>query len=686
MAGTFSVVISPKLKKGKTEQEVSKKLSQMLKVDQKKALGWLKAKQPTVIVKGVSELAAKKYSQAILSAGASCDIQATTKAAQSGGKSKAKSQGSDSGSSRKSPFLTSLLVVILTAGSMYGVNYWLQMRERQRLMATSPSQQALDTAQVTAAAVHLYQSGNRKLLIEMAEVASVMRRMDRESIDQTSNAAVDMIKGLDSKPFLKLVNEGAGQGAPATSGKIPGAKEFTLEDINKISPALFQDGHENLLGRTAERDEKPVAGNADGKVVLVDRLDKLEDTAVSELMNGLSIDQEWDQYLEGRINSYLKTEVVNEAVQLVGQIKTPVLQIQAYGKILLYLQERNQLRNIGAFKSAALNIVGQVANPEFRGRVLVDLGRDMASKAADGAPGTIIELIKDKLAKSKSTYEKPYLAAHLAVVQFQLGDTIGSGVSIQRALHSVNAIPEKVERLSTFCKLSKRYYDMRKLILAEEILSQAAAIAATELGGSEKARIFGEIAIARGYMGDTAGAMMSIDNASTGRGRQQMLFGLGRSYVELDRPYQAWVVLNKISDEVEYSKLLVRLVSRLIHTGDERQAAYYFRGAGLRARQIATTEVKVMIVGHFARLYQRLGEDSEANSLFAHAITSINSMSGRKADFSLASIALDQARAQKLEGARISVSRIKERIVKDIVAAEVDRTEKILKNLLPAGI
>lgn len=699
MAGTFSVIISPKLKKGKNEKEVSKNLSQLLKVDQKKALGWLKAKQPTVIVRGVSELAAKKYSQAILNAGASCDIQPTANAGQSGGKSSAKSKGSDSGSSRKSSFLTSLLMVILTAGSMYGANYWLQMRERQRLMATSPSQQVLDTAQATAAAVNLYQSGNRKLLAEMAEVASVMRGMDMESIDQTSSAALDMIKGLGSKPFLKLANEGAVLGATDGTGKILGVKKFTFEEINKISPALFLYGHENLLSRTAERDEKPVAENADAKVVLVDRLDRLEDAEVSELMKGLLIDQEWDQYLEGTISSYLETEVVNEAVQLIDQIKNPALQVQAYGKVMLYLEERNQLRNIDVYKSGALTTVDRLANPDFRGRVLMDLGRDMTpkemipkdtskatSKASNGVLGTTIELFKDKLAKSKNTYEKPFLAAHLAVAQFQLGDMTGAGVSIKRALYSVNAIAEKVERLSAFCKLSKRYYDLRRLILAEEILSQAAVIAAKELDGSERARIFGEIAIARGYMGDTVGAMMAIGNASTGRGKQQMLFALGRSFVELDRPHQAWIILNEITDEVEYSKLLVRLVGRLIHTGDQRQAAYYFSGAGLKARQIATAEIKMMVVGQFARLYKRLGEDRESNSLFAHALTSIRSMSGRKADFSLASIALDQARAQNLEGARISVGKIKESIVKDIVAAEIDRTEMILKNLLPAGI
>lgn len=721
MAEIFNVVISPAVQKGKTEQAVSKELAQMLRIDQKKVFGWLKAKHPTLIARGVSKQVADNYSQIIASSGATCQIlsaQQMGKAGQTGKKLKGGISKEEArrlrseldrliqkeqqimkqlgmrvpgGLSRlflKSPFTAAILIIILTAAALYSADYWLKTQEKQRLMATPASQPVQDAAGVTAAAVHLYQSGNGRLLTEMAEVTAIIKGQTAESLDQTSNVAVDMMKGLGSEPFVKMLDEGGIQQQLSTgsAGNIEVIREFTFEDISKISPAFLLYGHENLLSRTAERDELPILNDPDGKVILIDRLEKLEDANIVSLMKGLSVDQEWDQYLRELIDRFLEIELVDEADILIEEIKNPVVKIQSFGKIMAYLQQRNQPKVIAKFQSKAMAALVEVVGPDAKARALMELARSAASAGAETVPQASIERIQGMLVESENVSDKPRLAGQLAAIQFQVGDITGARASIKHALNLVSAIPEEVERLSALCQMSKRYYDVRNLTLAQEILNEVALVAATRLNGAERSRIFGEIAIARGYTGDMVGARTAAGNASGSRGKQQILAGLGRSFVEQHKPYLAWMILNEITDEVERSKILIRLVSWLIHTDNNRQASYYLRDWDLNIRQIAAPELKVMVLGQIARLHRRLNEDERANRLFAQALQIVNGMKGRKADFALASIALDQAKALRLEGARISVNKIKESIIKDPVAAEVDRIEKILTNLLPAGI
>lgn len=702
MAGSFNVVISPVLKTGKTEKEVAKKLAQMLKVDQKIALSWLTSKSPTVIVKGTSKEMADKYARAITNCGAGSKVVAATdkdgvpkKAV--GKTAKAKKSGSEptgriAGILFKRPLIGITVIAGLTLAIAYAGQYWWLDMERQRLVSTPLAPKIKDVASVTSASLGLYQTGNRNLVVELAEIIGRMRGVTANEQRTLLEAVADMMKGLGSSSvtdhILEKVKADDQSMNQSTLGGIKikfGVTHFTESDLEKISSPFINHGFENLLDRVAQRGKLENLQNPE-KPVSIDTLGKMEDEEITELLKGLSMDQEWDQYLSRLLNKFLQTEQMDEARVLVSDIKNPVVKSEAIGRVILFLHARRRVKSIVEFKANIMDELQKISDPDSQVGALMTLSNQLALVGEDTEPESTLSEIRKLASEATNVYVRPLLWGKLSEAQFKSGDSRGAAVSLDMALKSTSAIPEKIERLAVFCKLSKRYYDVRSLTIAQEILDEAAAIASTELDGSQRARIFAEIAMASGYMGDLEGALLSAANASDGKGKQQLLSRLGQLYVDVDKPHSAAAIVELMDDRVESSKVLIRLVSMFIHKDQLEDASHYLKVADSEAKKISELELRIMITGQLARLYRRLNLDAEAKRLFSNALTLANKMNGRKADMVFASLALDQAKGLELDGARNSVARIKEPVIRAPIEMEVDRIEKILASHLPAGI
>lgn len=693
MAGSFNVVISPVLKKGKTEKDVARKLAQMLKVDQQKAIGWLTSKSPTTIVRNTSKEMAEKYARAITNCGAGSKVMPATKQDGKPGvtKNSDKSQSWLVGLLLKNPVITAIVIAALTLAVAYAGQYSWHKMERQQLVSTPLNPKLQDAALVASASLGLYQSGNQNLVVELAEVVRRMRGIADEEHTSLIGAVTDMLKGLGSNSVTHLIKEkvnpdqGTNQNTPAGIKPGSGVSHFTGSDLNKISSPYINHGFDELLDRVAQREKLENLQNPE-QVLSIDTLSKMGDKEISELMKGLSKDQEWDQYLSRLLNKFLEAEQLDGARVLVSDIKNPVVKSEAIGSVIIYSHARRRTKAIVEFKANIGKELLKINNADSRVRVLMSLSHRLALAGEATEPQATLDEIRTMASNGKDVYLKPLYWGKLAEVQFKTGDSRKAAVSLNMALKAASAIPEKIERLAVFCKLSRRYFDVRSVTIAQAILNEAAVIASTELDGSQRARIFGEISIARGYMGDTDGALISATTASDGKGGQQLLSRLGQLYVDMEKPHSAAVMVETVGDRVERSKVLIRLISMLIHKDEGQEASYYLKVAESEAKKISEPELKVMITGQLARLYRRLNLDAQANQLFANALSLAGKMSGRKSDLAFASLALDQAKGLRLEGARFSVARIKESIIKDPIAAEVDRIEKILKNHLPAGI
>ena len=271
----------------------------------------------------------------------------------------------------------------------------------------------------------------------------------------------------------------------------------------------------------------------------------------------------------------------------------------------------------------------KIQNPDARAKVILDLGQRMAAVGSPVEPADSISSVQRMANDSKEPLEKSAFISWLAVAHMNAGDQAQAKHLLRNAQKIAGQVSLLNDRISAFTKLARRYYDVRNNTLASEILSEASVLAATKLEHQPRSVAFGKIALAQAYMGDCVGTRESIDNAADDKGKQQLLVKVAEMLLDEQRFYEALSWMETLEDEVEYSRLELRLSSAFFYAGRTREALNRIEQSTPRMQRIYELSEKGLLTSQFARFLARLGKGDRSEQLFEEAEAISKKLSGR---------------------------------------------------------
>lgn len=328
----------------------------------------------------------------------------------------------------------------------------------------------------------------------------------------------------------------------------------------------------------------------------------------------------------------------------------------------------------------------KIQNPDARAKVILDLGQRMAAVGSPVEPADSISSVQRMANDSKEPLEKSAFISWLAVAHMNAGDQAQAKHLLRNAQKIAGQVSLLNDRISAFTKLARRYYDVRNNTLASEILSEASVLAATKLEHQPRSVAFGKIALAQAYMGDCVGTRESIDNAADDKGKQQLLVKVAEMLLDEQRFYEALSWMETLEDEVEYSRLELRLSSAFFYAGRTREALNRIEQSTPRMQRIYELSERGLLTSQYARFLARLGKGDRSEQLFEEAEAISKKLSGRKSQINLGLVAVDRAKVFQLEKAREIVNNeLTDSAIRDSIDTEVLLTERVIKNLLPEG-
>ncbi len=602
-------------------------------------------------------------------------------------------------------FAITAAIIMATGVAFRYVDNYLDQMAAEELAAAPPSDEIKGIAPVIASAIELQKNGNGQVVAEMANVTQQMHGEQNQTRQQIVQAAQQMMKGVDPGQFVATAGRmalpkmnaklSAGETEPApvnidTIGGVSGLQgvsNFAPSNLSSMAPPLLEHGHEEVLNVLTEKRVIQDANNPDAPDIIVDAIDEMDGSAIVELMSSISKDQEWDQYMLSHVKTYALKGDTEAAEKLADRIKNPVVRIQGFGVIMgQYVLDENAA-GLKVLNARVRLDLQKIEDADARARVILELGQNMATAGSEAEPYAAMDKVLALAADAEERLEESYLTSRLAVAYLKMNDSAQAKRLLTRAAGLAGQIEALPLRISAFTRIAQRYYDVRNLTLAAEILSEASVIAATELEQQERSVAFGEIAVAQAYTGDFEGARMSIDNAAEGEAKQQLIAKVAESLIGEGRYYQALAWMETLADETEYSRLELRLSSALYYEGRTREALNRMELSAPRMQRIYELSERGLLTSQYARLFSRLGREARANDLFNEAEKISEQLTGRKAQVNLALSALDRARAFQIARAKyIMTNEVTDTVVKDPIDTEILATERIIKNLLPEAI
>lgn len=597
-------------------------------------------------------------------------------------------------------------MIILAAGVVFRfVDIYLDQLAYEEIVAAAPSEEIQQIAPTVATAVHLQRNGNLPVITEIADATQILRGDAGAQRQSVTKAAEQMMKGVEIDKFIAEAQKMA---PPRTTAKLAegetepvrvntgtiggvtglqGVADFDAKSLVAMAPPLLEHGHENILSVFTEKRIIPDILNPEGPDLVVEAIDEMDGSAIVILMAGISRDQEWDQFLLSHVRKYILNTDIEAAEKLADRIKNPLVRIRAFGQIM-----EEHLINDDAAAVKVLNArvrieLDKINDADARARSVLALGEKLAAAGSEAEPFESMDVVSRLIADTESPLEEASLSSRLAVSHMKNGDNPQAARLLRSAMRVAGRIPDLGERISAFSRIARRYYDVRNATLAAEILSEATVLAATELEQVPRSRALGEIALARAYIGDFAGARESIENAAEGIARQQLIAKVAESLIGEGRFYEALAWMESLANEVEYARLELRLSSALLYQGRSREALNRIEQSAPRMQRIYELSERGLLTSQYARFFARLGETARADQLFAEAENISTQLTGRKAQVNHAIVALDRARVFQLERAKLMViEELTDTVVKDPIDSEVLTTERIARNLLPAEL
>jgi len=601
-------------------------------------------------------------------------------------------------------FVIGSLIIMATGVVFYYVDQYLDQQTQVELVAAPPSEEIRGIAPVLEAAVQLQQTGNEQVAMEIADVTQVMRGQGDETRATVVKAAQQMMKGAEPEKFVALAAKMRPSGAfakpmPGESDPAPvnidtiggisgltGTSRFDPKKLAAMSPILWENGHEGLLQVLAEKHTKPDPLNPDGPQIIVEAIDELDGSKIVDIMSTLAKDQEWDQFLVSHTILYLNDQDYDKASELLNRIRNPALKIKSLGDIMNdYLVDGNPV----AMKllMARVNLeLDNIKDPDTRATTLISLGKSLSVAGSKTEPENSLARVEMMAADTSNLFTKSLLHARLAVAYVRNGDRAKARLHFGHASRSAGQISEPAERLSAFARIAQRYFDVRNTTLANKILAEAELLAATQLEPEPRARVFGEIALARGYMGDFVGANMAINNAGKGQARQQLLAKLAEVLIADRRYFEAMGIMESLQDQVEYSRLELRILTMFVYSNRVDEVIQRLDSAILRARQITGPGERGLILSQLARIAARIGEVAHSEVLFQEVLEMADALEGRMSQVGRGLVALDQARLFQFKQSQETMELVVDIVVRDPIGNEIMVTERTAKTLLPESV
>lgn len=601
-------------------------------------------------------------------------------------------------------FAITSLIIMATGVVFFYVDQFLDRQRHDELIVAPPSEEIVEIASVVEAAVQLQQTGNEQVAMEIADVTQVMRGQENEARASMKKAAQLMMKGVDPEKFVEMAAKMPSAGAftrPMPGGSDPvsvnidtiggingltGVSNFGPRDLAAISSALPLNGNDVLLDVLLEKRMKPDPSNQEGPQVIVEAIDELDGSRIVDLMKMLARDQEWDQFLASHTTHYLNVQEYDKASELANRIQDPVLKIKSLGDIMSDQLMDGNLAAVKLLMAKAGLELDNIKDPDTRAATLVSLGEALSAAGSKSEPETSLVRIETMAAESSNLRTRSLLHARLAVAYMQKGDRVKARLHFKHASGFAGQIREVADRLSAFTRIAQRYFDARNTTLANEILAEAEIIAATQLEAEQRARVFAEIAMARGYMGDLVGANMAIKNAAKGEARQQLRAKLAEVLMADGRYFEAMGIMESLQDHVQYSRLELHVLANFVYSDRVDAAKRRLPGAISRARKISGPGERGLLLSQLARIAARIGEGALSEVLFKEALQMSNALEGRKSQVNRGLVALGQARLLQFKQSQNNLELMADTVVRDSISNEILAIEDTAKTLLPESL
>ena len=202
------------------------------------------------------------------------------------------------------------------------------------------------------------------------------------------------------------------------------------------------------------------------------------------------------RYLLSHMRGYLVGARLNQADQLTRTIRNPSLKIEGLMYEIDYLVQNDPDTNLKSMLARFSNELNSIESLDMRARFWLRLGVKLASAGVPGQPYDVMARVEDIADDASDAGDRAAVLARLAVVNVDISDASGARVLFKRAMQSAAKADSVPSRVAAFAKIAQRYYDVRNLTMAGEILSEAQILTATELKTQQRAAVFVEIAIA----------------------------------------------------------------------------------------------------------------------------------------------------------------------------------------------
>ncbi len=596
-----------------------------------------------------------------------------------------------------------MLIVAASGLVLHQVDQYLDAQAVDAVRASAAPAEVQAIAPVISAAVQLQQNGNQAMISEIAEVTTKMHGSAPVSQQELIGVAQQMMKGVDADQFVASASKNATPGMMTRAGPdgqepvrfntdtvggvtgIPGVEKFDARVLQSMAPPLLEHGHENVLTVLTERVSVPDPLNLD-EMLLVRQVEDMDGSMIVDLMKGLATDKEWDQYIAQNVRVFIADGQMDQASELIDRIKNPVTKIASLGEYMVAMLVADPAAALKLPMARVSNELNEIADPDTKASTLLALGRQLAAAGYGAQPDESYSRVNELVRDADNAFEKSYLSARLAVAWHESGNIARAKSLMRTAVNQASQITDPRERISAFTRISQRYYDVRNPTLANEILSEAQVLAASRLEPAERSRVFGEIAIAQGYMGDIRGALLSIDNAAVGEGKQQVLMKLAESLIGLGRYYEAQAVMDEMDDPTGFNRLQIRLITALHYGGYADQVRLRMDSALERANEIEDRAQRSIILSQLGRLARRSGFEDLAIMFFDEALMVTGPLRDRELAVSLGLLALEQARALMPYSSQETMYEVEEAIVQDPISTEIMATERIVQNFMPASV
>jgi len=586
------------------------------------------------------------------------------------------------------------LIILVTATLSQAYNRYLEDEARQVLLAQEATVQMTNLAPAMAAAASLQQTGNQQIISEMAEVAKVLRGQETGNAREVAEAATLMMKGVGSEEFLRLTAESqvtadspmassADQITPVNLGDdntaLTGIEEFSAGNLPSVPG--FGSATEQIFDLFAMPD-MIVADENNPDAPPMNAVDQLDGSELVTLLKFLHEDPEWSHFLQRQASILIQEDRVEDAEEIVMQIGNPAIKIGVFVELVRTMMRQDRPLDAKVYRARVNLELDRLENFEVKAKLISEMAGTLAAAGDKSQPGAAIGQIEEMIETSIGNYEKAIIESHLAIIHLHAGQIPQARSSFVRAVNSAGRIESMVDRLAAFCRIAQRYYDARNTTLANEILSEAARLAGKGFAAEESARVFAEIALAQGYIGDLNGAYISIRNTGGSKAQNQVLRRLAEYLIGTGEYYKAMQVRDKVVDPIVHTRLSLQLASALIGAENNAFARQVLDHVADQTQVIDDSMERSLLVSKMAKLFARL-EYTEVSERHFHQALMLP-LNGRKGDITKASIAMDQAHALMFPQSQRTIDLIQNPMVSEPVAAALVAT-RVLSTKFPVA-